>query len=109
MRPYTTYKRWKLREGCGEADLVALVRGRIAPAYQQLPGCLGLGLQRIPATRSYLAIQYWQSLQARQEALAAESYRTWYAAYEPVLALWDGLMVFEDEWEGEELLDNPAP
>ena len=109
MRPFTTYKRWTLRPGCHETDLLALVQTRIRPAYQQLPGCLGLGLQRIPDSRSYLAIQYWQSRQAREEALAAESYRAWHAAYEPALALWDGLMVFEAEWEGEELLDSPTP
>ena len=51
----------------------------------KLPGCLGLGLQRIEATRSYLAIQYWESKAAREAAISSQAYPEWFSAYEPTL------------------------
>jgi hypothetical protein len=69
---FTTYKRWTLKDGYPESDLVALVREAIAPAYAQLSGCQGIGLLRIEGTQSYLATQHWQSRAARDAAISSD-------------------------------------
>ena len=104
MAEFATFKRWTLKEGRQESDLSALVQNEIIPAYAQLPGCIRLGLLRIRGTRSYLATQHWESREARDAAVSAESYQDWFAAYEPTLTRWDEIMVFEDEWETEDVL-----
>ena len=101
---FTTYKRWTLKDGCQEAEVVALVRQDILPAYNKLPGCLGLGLLRIVGTQSYLATQHWESRVAYDAALSSESYSAWWSAYLPALEKWDGMMTFEDEWETVDVL-----
>lgn len=104
MAEFITFKRWILREGEAESDLLALVREEIEPHYQQLPGCLGIGLLRILGTRSYLALQYWQSCDAWQAAVCSDEYAAWLEAYRPALERWERLMAFEDEWETEDVL-----
>ncbi len=52
MVTFVTYKRWRLRDGKQEADLIDLVRNDIAPHDAQLDSCVRLGLQRISDTRS---------------------------------------------------------
>ena len=104
MAGYITFKRWKLREGRDEAELLALVGRDIEPHYLQLPGCLGIGLLRILGTRSYLALQYWVSRDAWQAVISSEDYTAWLKAYQPALERWEQLMVFENEWETENLL-----
>jgi quinol monooxygenase YgiN len=104
MRALLTYKRWKLKDGKEEAELVALVRDEIAPHYRKLDGCVGLGLLRIADSRSYLAIQHWKSRKAWEATLASEFYTSWLEAYRPILERWDQLMDFEDEWEAEDVL-----
>ena len=74
MARFMTFKRWALKEGRQESELLCLIRESILPAYMKLPGCLGLGLQRIEATRSYLAIQYWESKAAREAAISSQAY-----------------------------------
>ena len=101
---YVIVKRWTLRDGHSESELLDLVRNGIIPHYDRLPGCLGLGLLRIRGTRSYLALQYWESLEAWEVATSADSYSDWFEAYEPVLERWNGMMKFEDEWETEDAL-----
>lgn len=81
MARYMTFKRWALKEGRQESELLCLIRERVLPAYTKLPGCLGLGLQRIEATRSYLAIQYWESKAAREAAISSQAYPEWFSAY----------------------------
>ena len=85
MARYMTFKRWALKDVGQESELLRLVREKILPAYMKLPGCLGLGLQRIEATRSYLAIQYWESKAAREAAISSQAYPEWFSAYEPTL------------------------
>jgi hypothetical protein len=101
---FTTFKRWTLRDGVHESEVVALIREAILPAYYQLTGCLGIGLLRIEGTHSYLATQYWESRAARDAAITAESYAEWWSSYLPTLEKWDEMMTFDDEWETEELL-----
>ena len=81
MARYMTFKCWALKGGRQESELLCLIRERILPAYTKLPGCLGLGLQRIEATRSYLAIQYWGSKAAREAAISSQAYPEWFSAY----------------------------
>lgn len=57
MSEFITFKRWALRDGQQESELIRLVREEIVPHFERLPGCLGLGLLRIAGTRSYLALQ----------------------------------------------------
>jgi hypothetical protein len=104
MAMFSTYKRWRLKDGGTEAELIALVRAAIAPHYRLLAGCHGIGLLRIEGSRCYLATQTWDSRAARDAALAAPGYAAWWAEYQPALAQWDVLMDFEDEWETLDLL-----
>ena len=106
MAEFITYKRWTLRHGRDESELVQLVREEIVPHFKTLHGCLGLGLRRIEGTRSYLALQYWESKESWRETTGSEYYRTWYEEYLPVLDRWDQIMAFEQEWDAEELLDT---
>lgn len=101
---FITFKRWKLNEGFREDRVAALVREAIIPAYNKLPGCLGLGLLQIVGTQSYLATQYWESSAARDAAVSAESYATWWSEYQPALEHWDEMMTFDDEWEAVDIL-----
>ena len=65
---------------------------------------LWLGLWRIEGTRSYLALQYWQSRKRWRETSGSDYYRTWYEEYRPILNRWNEIMVFEEEWAAEDLL-----
>ncbi len=104
MAEFVTYKRWRLRDGKQESDLVDLVRNEIAPHYAKLGGSVRLGLQRISDTRSYLALPRWPSRAAWQATISTDLYRSWLGEYEPILARWDQLMEFEDAWEAEVIL-----
>jgi hypothetical protein len=104
MAQFVTYKRWRLKDGKHEADLVDLVRNEIAPHYVKLQGSVRLGLHRIEDTRSYLALQHWESRAAWETTTSSDFYQSWLGEYEPILARWDQLMEFEDEWEAEVIL-----
>lgn len=104
MAEFITFKRWKLQDGQDDSELLALVRNEIEPHYRQLPGCLGIGLLHILGTRSYLALQYWESRDAWQTTIASDDYAAWLEAYQPALERWEQLMVFENEWEAQDLL-----
>ncbi len=106
MAEFTTYKRWTLRPGRDESELVELVRERIVPHFEKLQGCIGLGLLRIEGTRSYLALQYWESRERWSETTGSDYYKTWYEEYLPILDRWDEIMAFEEEWDAKELLDT---
>lgn len=101
MAEFVTYKRWRLKDGKQESDLVDLVRNEITPHYARLEGCLRLGLHRIGNTRSYLAFQHWQSRAAWETTTSSDFYASWYSEYEPILLRWDQLMEFEDGWDAE--------
>ena len=104
MAEFITYKRWTLKHGREESELVKLLREEIVPHFKKLQGCLRLGLRRIQGTRSYLALQYWESQERWREAIGTDYYRIWYEEYIPILERWDEIMVFEEEWHAEELL-----
>ena len=102
MAEFVTYKRWRLKDGKRESDLVELVRNEIAPHYGKLKGCVRLGLHRIRRdTSSYLALQHWQSRETWEATTSSDFYRLWLNEYQPILERWDQLMEFEDEWEAE--------
>jgi hypothetical protein len=104
MTAFVTYKRWRLKDGKPEADLVDLVRNKIIPHYARLGVPVGIALHRIADTSSYLALQHWPSRAAWEATTSSETYRSWLGEYEPILARWDLLMEFEDEWEAEVIL-----
>ena len=104
MSEFVTFKRWTLRDGREEKELVKLVSEEIVPHFSKLPGCLRLGLLRIVGTRSYLALQHWQCRERWREVTESGYYRIWYREYVPILQRWDELMVFEQEWDTEDVL-----
>ena len=106
MAEYTTFKRWTLKQEADEADVVALVRSKIAPHYEKLPGCLRLELLRIQGSRSYLATQHWESRRRYAETWASPEIRQWRAEYAPTLEKWHEIMDFEAEWETEDVLGD---
>jgi hypothetical protein len=104
MAAFVTYKRWRLKDGKQEADLVDFVRDEIIPHYARLGVPVGIALHRIGDTRSYLALQQWQSRAAWETTTSSDLYRSWLGDYEPILLRWDQLMEFEVEWEAEVIL-----
>ena len=104
MSEFITFKRWSLRDGREESELVRLVREEIIPHYEKLTGCLRLGLLNIEGTRTYLALQHWKSRDAWSAAIQSDDYQAWYRAFRPMLKRWDELMIFEEEWESEDVL-----
>ena len=106
MSGFITFKRWTLREERKESELVELVRAEIAPHYKKLPGLLRLELLHLKGTRSYLALQCWDSREQWRATTNSDYYRTWYQAYVPLLNRWNEIMVFEEEWEAEDLLES---
>jgi len=106
MSKFITFKRWTLKQGRQEAELIRLVREEIIPHYKKMPGCLRLGLLHVGGSRSYMALQYWQNRETWRAATRSDDYRAWYEAYKPILERWDELMTFEEEWECEDMLDS---
>lgn len=105
MSEFVTFKRWSLRAGREESELVRLVREEIIPHYEKLPGFLRLGLFHIAGTRSYLALQYWKNRDTWRATVQSDDYQAWFGAYKPMLERWDELMIFEEEWESEDVLN----
>lgn len=108
MSEFITFKRWALRDGRQEAELVDLVREEIIPHFKKLPGCLRLELLHIADTRSYLAIQHWKNRDTWHTTIGSNFYGSWYEEYRPTLERWDKLMTFEEEWQSEDLLDRES-
>ncbi len=105
MPEFITFKRWSLRDGREESELFRLVREEIIPHYEKLPGCLRLGLLQIAGTRSYLALQHWKNRDTWRATVESDDYESWFQAYAPMLERWDELMIFEEEWESEDVLN----
>ena len=105
MSEFITIKRWSLRDGREESELVRLVREEIIPHYEKLPGCLRLGLLRIAGPRSYLTLQHWKNRGTWRATVESDGYESWFQGYAPMLERWDKLMIFEEEWESENVLD----
>ena len=106
MSQFVIFKRWGLKSGHNESELLELVRKEVIPHYTKLPGCRGLGLLHVRGTRSYLAIQYWESHDAWQETTTSDGYQAWYNEYRRTLERWDRIMEFESEWDTEDVLET---
>ena len=104
MSEFITIKRWSLRDGRQESELVELVREEIASHYEKLPGFVRLGLLHIAGTRSYLALQHGKNRDTWRATVESDDYEFWLQGYAPMLERWDKLMIFEEDWECEELL-----
>jgi heme-degrading monooxygenase HmoA len=103
MHNFVTLRRWALREGASEDELLALVRDGIVPAYRRQPGCLSLNLLKVADSSSFLAITYWDS-RASFENWAGEAGHQWREDYRPTLERWLELMVFQEELEADLLI-----
>lgn len=106
MQEFITVKRWLLKDGRGESELLAIVQNEIIPTYRKLSSAVRLGLLHIAGTRSYLATQHWQNHATYEATVAADSYQAWFKAYEPTLERWGKLMVFEEEWVMDRATDS---
>jgi hypothetical protein len=104
MARFITMKRWRLKEGRTEAELLELIEGSIAPHYKRLSDTVRIGLLRIDGTRSYIALQHWPSRANREAVIRTDAFQEWYRKYEPILERWDEVMKLEDDWDPEELL-----
>jgi hypothetical protein len=103
---FVTIRRWRLKDGRHEGELLGLVRQHIEPHYHALSNDVRLGLLRIDGTRSYFAVQYWRTRAHWESVVRSDVYASWWKQYEPMLAQWDQLMEFEAEFETEELLSG---
>jgi quinol monooxygenase YgiN len=72
--------------------------------YRRLSDDVALGLELAADGRSVLAIQRWQSRHALEQALSGPHFERWWSRYQPILAQWDAMVVFDSEWETIELL-----
>lgn len=102
MPEFVTIRRWALKEGATEPQLVEHVRDAIIPAYKEQPGCLDLELLRTSDAGSYLAITHWAG-RSSFEAWAGPEGQTWRDRHRPTLERWLELMAFQAEWDAEEL------
>ncbi len=98
------YKRWLLRDHVTADHVASIVRDAIEPMYRRLSNDVALGLELSKDGRSVLAIQRWQSRRALEQALSGPRFERWWSQYQPILAQWDALVVFDSEWETIELL-----
>lgn len=102
-RPVVLYKRWLLRDGVTLDEVVELVRNEVAPHYRTLDPRVVLGLEAL-RDDAVLAIQRWPSRGVLDQTRTGRRFQDWWAAYQPVLAAWDALLEFDDEWETQDLL-----
>jgi quinol monooxygenase YgiN len=105
MAEYVTLRRWSLKDGAEEKQLLDLVRDGIIPAYKSQPGCIRLALLRIADPLSYLAVTYWDS-KASFDNWAGPAGQTWRDEYRPTLERWLDIMSFEQEWSADSLLSG---
>ncbi|MBV7331308.1 hypothetical protein KFU94_24335 [Chloroflexi bacterium TSY] len=106
MATFTTFKRWRIKDGKDESDLLDIVSNQIIPHYRQLDLTVQLGLLRIDGTRSYLALQHWPSRAQWKTVTSSEKFKSWFQEYQPILETWEQIMEFEAEWETEDLLSE---
>ncbi len=105
MAEFVTIRRWALREGGKEQDLIALVRQEIIPAYKEQPGCLELELLRTSESHAYLAITHWDA-RASFEAWAGPAGQAWRDRHRATFERWLALMAFQAEWDAEEIASS---
>lgn len=103
MAEYVTVRRWSLKEGVPERELMELVRDGIIPAYKEQRGCMELELLRVVEPPSYLAISRWESRDAYNH-WAGDEGQPWRERHRATLERWIEIMVFQEEWETESLL-----
>lgn len=74
------------------------------PHYRALATQVVLGLEA-QCDDAVLAIQLWPSPACVEQAMGGSGFQDWREAYQPVLAVWDAVVDFDNEWETEDLLD----
>jgi heme-degrading monooxygenase HmoA len=105
MGNFVTIRRWSLKEGATEEELIRLVRDEVIPAYKSQPGCLKLELLRTSEEGSYLALTHWDSRSAF-DAWAGAAGASWRDRNRAVLEQWLGMMAFQAEWDAEEIAES---
>jgi len=105
MSQFVTIRRWALKDGAAEDELVALVRDRLIPAYREQPGCLELELLRTSDRGSYLAITHWET-RAAFESWSGPGGEAWRRRNTPMLERWLDMMAFQAEWDAEEIASS---
>ncbi|MHB8376984.1 MAG: antibiotic biosynthesis monooxygenase [Dehalococcoidia bacterium] len=105
MPEFVTIRRWALKEGAEEQELVAHVRDGIIPAYKEQPGCLELELLRTSEPRSYLAITHWDARSSFEAWIGAEG-QSWRDRHHGTFERWLELMAFQAEWDAEEIVSS---
>ncbi len=103
MAEFATIRRWSLNDGASEADLLALVRERLIPAYKAVPGCLRQHLLRAGDQRSYLALTFWDS-KGSADAWAGAAGEAWRQEHGETIARWLELMSFREEFDADVLV-----
>ncbi|SDS80996.1 hypothetical protein SAMN04488570_2751 [Nocardioides scoriae] len=97
------HKRWRLHDGVTTDQVARLVAERVVPHYARLSDQVVLGLEA-DEDGTVVALQRWSSREALAAATSGTAYDRWWAAYLPVLAEWDRLVSFQEEWETTVLL-----
>jgi heme-degrading monooxygenase HmoA len=105
MAEVATIRRWTLNEGFDEAELLALVRDRLIPAYDGVPGCTRQHLFRSGGPRSYVALTFWDSKESLDTWSGAGG-QPWRDQHREVLARWLELMSFREEFDADVLVSN---
>lgn len=101
MADFCTYKRWRLREGVGTADVAALVGQEIVPHYRRLDARVVLTLERVCGSPELIAVQHWPSRTLREQVMGGPAFEAWWVDYVPVLERFDQLVELVEEWETE--------
>lgn len=108
MRSVVLYKRWRLRDGVSHQQVVDLVVTRIVPHYRSLCAEVELALEATDPT-TVLAIQRWPSREKLDEVMSGDRFEMWWREYQPILAGWDSMLIFDEEWDSEVLVGARHP
>jgi heme-degrading monooxygenase HmoA len=103
MANYVTMRRWGLKPGHTEDELLEFVNTGIVPAWREIAGCLSLNFLRVHNANAYLAVTYWDSKDASDRWAGAEG-QAWREQHRDVLERWLELMAFQDELETDLLV-----
>jgi len=103
MPNYVTVRRWALRPGRSQEELLQFVATDLVPTWKRIPGCLSLNLLAVRDSDAYLAVTYWESREAF-DTWSGSGGQQWRDAHREVLSRWLELMVFQDEMDADLLI-----
>ncbi len=103
MANYVTIRRWALKPGHDEAEILSFVNEGVVAAWRKIPGCLSLNFLRVRDGASYLAVTYWESKEDCDRWAGAEG-QSWRDEHRSILERWLQLVAFQDELETDLLV-----